>query len=275
MNLHLRIIFILIFLFTVNLLAAQEAVIITDGAMIYQKPDFDSAVIGYMRAGEKAQISSKPVGAFYKIRFKQGVLGYISDVDVNARGGANVKNSPKSLNNKNLRKSFLTKKYFGLLIGSAHFSEVYNKTGKDVAVGENLLFYGVKYTQPIKFLSGPFVFDVEAFYHSGAPQYYNFSGSQAKSGRILIADVEVLYSLFESRSRSFWFYLGGGPAVSYTAFIVETSGSQNDISDVQFGGIFTAGLGIQISSFAIKVEPKYFVFKTGYFGAFGSLQFNF
>jgi hypothetical protein len=69
--------------------------------------------------------------------------------------------------------------------------------------------------------------------------------------------------------------VGGGPALSYTSFLVEYGNSQSDLTEIQFGGVFTGGIGLKVSKIAVKFEPKYFAFKSGYFGIFGSAQLEF
>jgi hypothetical protein len=250
--------------------SAQDAVIVTDGAMIYRQANFDSAVIGYMRAGQKTKISSKTFGAFYRVRFKQGVVGYISDVDVEPQGGRRGR-KPTTPKDRKFSKSFISKRYFGILLSQVHFAETYN----DADVGEDMLFYGLKFTMPMKYLLGPFVLDSELLYHSGAPSYYNSSISSAVSGKVLIFDLEAMFSLYESRNRGFWAYVGAGPAFVYSSFVVTLNNSQQDLSEADFGGVITGGVAVRMSKLAFKFEPKYFVFKSSYFGFLGSLQYEF
>ena len=62
--------------------AAQMAEVIIDGAMVYKQGDFGSPVLGYLRKGKKVKVSNKTYGPFYKVKLRQGVIGYISDIDV-------------------------------------------------------------------------------------------------------------------------------------------------------------------------------------------------
>ena len=106
--------FLLIFLFMLNPLvfAAQEAVVTTDGAMVYRKGNFDSQVIGYLRSGQKVRVSSKIFGgAFYKVQFKQGVLGYIADTDIEVSGKTQAASRTAKKEIKN--KSFIGKSSLG------------------------------------------------------------------------------------------------------------------------------------------------------------------
>lgn len=252
------------------LLAAQNAVVTTDGAMVYRKADFDAQVIGYLRSGQKVRISSKLFGgAFYKVQFKQGVLGFIADTDVEPEGKGRAESRTAKREIKN--KSFIGKRYLGLNVASLNFSEVFNQT----SVSDDLIFFGVKFTTPLKLLSGPFVLDTNFLYHHGYPSYYDEGGVRGESGRVALIDASVMYSLFENTNRSFWMYFGAGPLISYSSFVVEISGSKKDLTEVQFGGVLTAGAAVRFGSLAFKFEPKYFFLETSYFGFLGSLQFEF
>ena len=261
--------------------AAQSATIITDGAMVYKKQDFDSSVVGYMRAGQKVRISSKKFGLFYRIQFKQGILAYISAVDVETEnsGGASSMPTSKKLKTSNSQgcesraRSFISKTYLGVSSGMVNYSEVFNERN----VSESLSFFGLKYTMPMRYLSGPFVLDTNLLYHSGYPSYYNMTSppSRGESGKILIYDLQVMYSLAEGPRRTFWAYIGGGIALNYSSFVVEVNGSKQDLSDVLFGGVISGGIAYQAGKIAIKLEPKYYAMKSNYLAIIGSVQYEF
>lgn len=257
--------------------AAQTATIVTDGAMVYKKNDFDSSVIGYMRAGEKVRISSKKFGPFFRIQFKQGVLGYISDIDVSAGGSGNLPTSKKSNSGSGSReRSFISKKYIGLSYGMVNYSEELSEA--KTVESESLSFFGIKFTMPMKYLSGPFVLDTNLLYHSGYPSYYNMTTpvvSKGHSGKILMSDIQVLYSLSESAQKDFWVYMGGGLAVGYSSFVVEINSSKKDLSDVTVGGVITGGIAYRMNKIAFKIEPKYYAMKSNYFALVGSVQYEF
>ncbi len=260
---------VLLISFPLVIFAAQNAVVTTDGAMVYRKADFDAQVIGYMRSGQKVRISSKVFGgAFYKVQFKQGVLGYIADTDVEPEGRSS--SQPRGSRKDIKSKSFIGKTYLGINIASLNFSEVFNQS----SASDDLIFFGAKFTTPLKFLTGPFVLDSNVLYHQGYPGYYDTTNTRGESGRVAILDANVMYSLFESSGRSFWMYFGAGPLISYSSFVVEINGSKKDLTEVQFGGSITAGAAVRFGSLAFKFEPKYFFLETSYFGFLASLQFE-
>lgn len=271
----------LLFYSTVSF-AAQNASVVTDGAMVYKKSNFDSAVMAYLRVGQKVRISSKKFGEFYRVQFKQGVIGYISDADVETKskdkGAAALPTSKKSKSStssgsEGRARSFISKTHLGLSYSFVNYSEVFNQTDKS----ESLAFIGVKFTAPMRYLSGPFVFDSNLIYHSGYPSYYNMTSpvSQGISGRILLFDTQVLYSLAEAFKRKLWIYMGGGLALNYSSFEVEVVGSKQNLSDITFGGVLTGGVGYQLGRIAVKLEPKYYALKSNYFTILTSIQYEF
>lgn len=256
--------------------AAQNAVVITDGAMVYKKGDFDATVIGYFSVGKKVRISSKKFGPFYRVQFKQGIIGYISDVDVQTASSA--KGMPRSKNlfksgSKGHSQSLLSKRYIGLSAGLLNYTEVFNKKNES----EGVTVYGLKYTVPLKFLSGPFLFDTNVVYHGDTPSYYNRTTPPSKGveGKILVGDLQALYLLAESTKRTFGVYIGAGLAVNYSDFLVEINGSKQTLSDIMFGGVITAGIAYQLKSFVIKLEPKYYAMKSNYTSILGAIQYEF
>lgn len=270
---------ILILIFVLPLSAAQNAMVITDGAMVYKKGDFDAPVIGYLSAGKKVRISSKKFGPFYRIQFKQGVIGYISDIDVDvgAKGLPTSKKSSKGEKSPSRVQSFIGKTYLGVSFAKLNFSEEVSST--KTVESESLGFFGLKLTMPLKVLAGPFVFDTNLLYHNGYPGYYD-EIAKGQSGKILMYDAQILYSLAEGTKRTFWAYVGGGLAFSYSSFVIECTtgtcaGSRQDLSDMLFGGVIGGGFAVQTGKFAIKLEPKYYVMKSNYLAIVGSVQYEF
>ena len=104
------IVFIVVCLLSNSANAARSAEVITDGAMVYEKADFDSTVVGYLQRGQKVRVSNRPKGAFYRVQFSQGVIGYISDVDVKVEGGKSSEQASEDDNKSRKRKKDRNKK---------------------------------------------------------------------------------------------------------------------------------------------------------------------
>ncbi len=104
------IVFMVVCLLSNSANAARSAEVITDGAMVYEKADFDSTVVGYLQRGQKVRVSNRPKGAFYRVQFSQGVIGYISDVDVKVAGGKSSGQASEDDNKSRKRKKDRNKK---------------------------------------------------------------------------------------------------------------------------------------------------------------------
>ena len=76
------------------------AKVINDGALVYKAADFDAPVLGHLRAGGTYQISVKTIGAFYQIKVRDNLFGYVSDVDVKPIGSDSGKKTAKAAHPK-------------------------------------------------------------------------------------------------------------------------------------------------------------------------------
>ena len=67
--------------------AAQVGQVIVDDASVYEYPQFASKTISKLQKGQGVQVSNLPTEGFYKVRLKNGDLGWISGNDVLVGGG--------------------------------------------------------------------------------------------------------------------------------------------------------------------------------------------
>jgi|GEM_PF-5233733 len=71
--------------------AVQKAKIISPDVEIYANSDFDSEVISSVGAGETYFISDKTYGPFYRIKLKDGKIGYVVDYELDIEGKGRFK----------------------------------------------------------------------------------------------------------------------------------------------------------------------------------------
>lgn len=71
--------------------AAQKAKIVSPEVEVYADFDFDSDIISLVREGESYQISDKTYGPFYRIKLKNGKVGYIVDYELDIEGKGRFK----------------------------------------------------------------------------------------------------------------------------------------------------------------------------------------
>lgn len=255
--------------------AAQDAVVVTDGSMVYKKADFDAPVLSYLNTGRKIRVSSKKFGPFYRVRLSQGTTGYISDVDVQIQGAGGKKASSKSAVTKSAKrkgpKNLMQSFYIGPGFGYLQFKEVISK----VEYADSVFLYGAKMTFPLKLLDGPFLLDIEALFNLTPPAYYNKVSSTAPTGFIMIADASANFVITQYHERAGVFYVGVGPLISWTKALVEISGSKQDLQEMRLGGVGTLGTGYHFGDFAVQLGARYFFEKTSYMGFTGALQYGF
>ena len=255
--------------------AAQNAMVQTDSAIVYQKANFDSKVLGYLRAGRKMKISNgKFNGAFYRVRLKQGLIGYISDVDVMTEAAAKKAEAenpqvPKETKPKR-PKHILETTYLGPVVGMTGFAEIINKQEfKDT----DYITYGGKWTFPFHGFDGTFFMDVNLVGSFSAPKYYQTISQSGASGYMCLLGSVLNFQLFDFAERRGMFYLGGGPLLTFSSFLVEVNGSKLQLDELRAGGLFQLGLAFDLGGSVFKLEPKFYVEKASYNGVDIAFQF--
>ncbi len=267
----------LFFFFSTQVFAAQKGSVVTEGAIVYKGPSFDAPILGYFSAGKKVSLSNKLFGAFYKVRFKQGIIGYISDIDVrpdNAKAGSDF--FPGSENEeKNKDRPFF---------GSTHIGITYAMIGFEDTVGgftdnSQTSFIGGVLTTPFTFLDGSTLLSVNVLYSLEVPQFYSKISKNAPEGFVIIGDISLLYPLASFLDRKLTAFVGAGLGLAYTDvdLVQEIGGSPKLVptSSAKIGGVFSGGLVYKFSSFALRFEPKYYYEENAYLGITSSLSFQF
>lgn len=254
--------------------AAVLATVSVDGAMVYNRPDFDSKVIAYLHKGSKVTVSQKVFGAFRKVLVRKGLVGYISEVDVNAKGpGASSSHaSPHDKKAKNkrprprLHRPVADTRWIGALLGYVNYREQI-AGGKPAA---NLMTYGLKLTGPNILLRGPYLMDLNLAVHAGAPKYYEQGADVTPSGFLVMIDTPLLFPVGDSRDSMA--YLGIGPLLTYSAFDVILQGQNFHLEEMKLGLSLLVGYGYRIGDAIARLEAKYFIEKTQYVGVQFGLQ---
>lgn len=77
--------------FSLSALAVQKATIVSSEVDIYSQSDFDSEIIATVHEGETYSISDKTYGPFYRIKLKNGKIGYIVDYELDIEGKGRIK----------------------------------------------------------------------------------------------------------------------------------------------------------------------------------------
>lgn len=268
----------MIFFFSVQVLAAQKGSVVTEGAIVYKGPSFDAPILGYFSAGKKVSLSNKLFGAFYKVRFNQGVIGYISDIDVrpdNAKAGADSFFPGSNNEEKDKDRPFF---------GSTHIGLTYAMVGFEDTVGgftgnSQTNFIGGVLTTPFSFFDGSTLLSMNVLYSLEVPQFYSKISQNAPEGFVILGDVSLLYPIASFLNRKLTAFVGAGLAFGYTDvdLVQEIGGGPKlvPVASAKVGGVFAGGLVYKFSSFALRFEPKYYYEENAYLGITSSLSFQF
>lgn len=258
----------------------QLGKVIHSGALVYKNSDFDASVIAKLAAGKTYLISNQIIGAFYKIKIKDGVYGYIADTDirpVTAESEKKLKNINGKKNKASVLKSkkqkaFEFQKYRGLQISQIAFKE----DTMSVDPKENLTFFGFRVSGPDVLVEGSYV-DSTIQLHLGAPQYYEKATKKSADGLILLMDFK--WQTVFPQGKNTMLYFGFGPMLKYSQFrtALNVSGKEEayDLVDMSVGAALDLGLTQRFEQFALRGEILYYWEKTQYSGLAVSAQLPF
>ena len=253
-----------------------NSIVVVDGAMVYRTPSFDGEVIGYFGQATKVVLTKKRFGPFYRVRFKQGVWGYISDVDV--RGPEDFEPKSGSLgetkqdNSNSFRGKFpFTSFAVGGGLAYLQYREILSRT----SYTSGLLAYGLKFNAPLSFLGGPFFLDLTALSSAVAPDYYKTIASGPIQAQTSIVSLQMMYTLGSIANRTFWYHFGVGPAFIYGRYAFDSPNGRIDAEESRLGASFTLGLSYMWKAILLKLEPSFVVERTQFPMVMFSTQYAF
>ena len=275
------------------------AVVKSDSALIYSKPDFDADVLGTLNAGQHVRVSKGTTGSvvkFHKVR-AGSIVGYVAESDVAVEGetkrreaksdngpsktkaSSASKNKTKTNNKKKSKESkkrnedkekfpMLFSRFVGVMVGQVGFKE--GISGVDAT--DNFLVYGLKVTGPDVLLDGP-IMDLNVALHFGAPSYYNSLSTTKPTGFVLLTDGLFLLPFIQAQDQMVYF--GAGPLLVLSNFKVTNGGAPQDLTALNLGVSFSVGAGLRFDKVALRLEGKYYIEKQSYRGLQLSLQSQF
>lgn len=264
--------------------SGQKAKVVNHGALVYKSPSFDSKVIARLQENKTYLISYKLFsGAFYKIKVRDGLLGYIADTDVSvaAKKTRTSKNSEASESSEKSRddsepakkeRAFEFQKYRGFEFARINYRE--DTMGLKPTQGMN--FFGFKLSGPNVAMEGSYT-DANFLFAFQAPSYYEQATGNAANGFVMIID-----SVFETalpQGKNTLLYYGFGPFLKYSKFdvalTVNGKSEAYELVDMGLGAVFNLGLAQRVGSVALRTELQYYWEKMQYMGLGISLQFPF
>ncbi len=271
--------------------ATQSAVVKTDGAMIYKKNDFDSAIVDYLSQGAKINVSQKTFGAFYKVYTGSKVVGYISDVDITPESGTakssrrdgDEENASKK-KEKDLEKEKAEKErveqpiYLTQYVGPTFNLINYRGKVSDQDISTQLRFYGLKISGPDILIKGPTLMDISLAVAPGVPStIMELAGTNSLSrGITFLLETDMMWPFKAFFSGMIYWGLGIQLLYMDYDFIYNTS-QHLKINETQFGGHAALGLAYRIKRLGFRVEPRFYMDtrQSVSSGFHGSLQYGF
>lgn len=271
---------------------SQKGTVVVEQAQIYRDADFDAPIVGTVRKGQIFDISKYPIGPFYKIRLKPGVLGWVSDVDIRptsqvavpvtpqaapSQPPANatveppskqpeVKPKPRQRTKEEeeelkemAHKPFLVRRYRGLALEMINWTE--NTMG--ATRSENMNFYGINWSGYNTAMSGEIYTDSSILFALSPPKYYEALTQNAAGGWILKMNFAFLTP--SPQSPYYMLFYGFGPTFTYSHFDVALTESGKKVSysldDMSVGIFFNVGLAFKIGSLSPRLAFKYYIEK--------------
>ncbi len=255
-------------------LPPQKGQIQVQEALIYAKPDFDSAIIAQLKGGEVFDISRNLFGAFYRIRIKDKRIGYVPDIDIKVLTTKAAAEQIKTKNRIAPPKNIKEQRFRGLSVMSIAFRE----DTLEQKSTEALTFYGAEFIGPDLLEKGDYPLDIHFRISPKPPGYYQTMTGYGANGFVVVADV-LLNISWQSRSAVIANF-GFGPLLKYSKFDValqNASGQRSSYSleDIMLGVSLKAGLTLRIQPAAVHFEAQYFWEKQQYMGYGVSFLWNF
>ena len=278
---QISIVFITLFslTFVIDSEAAQDANVVTDGAIVYKTANFDSAVLGYLRAGEVVRISNKTIGAFYRVKFDKRI-GYISDVDVKpvtspnstSEDQANQNEVPTNQTKPEVRRqrpskksidAHLTKISYGGITASYFLNRNYIVDNMD-----RFPTYGLKFNFASQLFASSQVWDITTHFTLTPPRGY-------QNNLTIFLDIQVLFLLDAIMGKNGFLFIGLGPTVNRWSLKKEDPTGMDGgatQSKLNFGGVVSLQLGLHTQSLVFRIEPRYYIGKRSSLAISVSLQ---
>lgn len=253
-----------------------KGAIYNDGAAVYQKPDFDSAVVDYLDVNTPVHIARKPVqglggmGLFHVIRYGKK-QGYVADTDVRVSKESVQVDQPRK-NKKSPSKMWEQEEqdalgdsplYFRRYLGGALSMVGFAEKFSGRRMSDDLLFYGMRMMGPGTLFDGP-PLDFNFWFTLDKPGYYRKFASGDSTGFMLFGDVAFMLPLVDSK---YWLATYGlGIMWAYSSYRIPVKGDTFDAQEFKVGFDVTAGVGRKIGKYMLRGDVKYFIERQQYFG---------
>lgn len=286
--------------------SGQNAMVVVDGAAVYESANFDSPVMDYLDRGKNVFVSRKlykgagGLGAFYKMRVRKGVFGYITDVDVQVSGKAaradNRRPAPKDEDEDEQVDPndptqiqpdiedatpqepsgsgvgiYLTR-YLGASVAQYTYAEEIAKK----SISGALTAFGIKMTGPGDMFGG-LPLDLEINVSTALPNEFT-KHYQSASGFMLLGHAMAVLPAMETKR--FMIYYGLGIASRYSRFDIVLKDNANkkalDSQELSIGAAGELGAAYAFSSrYILRGDVRYYLEAESYPGFAAAFQVKF
>ena len=282
----LSVFFLLSFTFGDIAWAVKKAQAAEPGVEIYLKNDFDSEVLTLINPGVIYPISDKPLGAFYKIKLKDGRIGYVADTQLDIVGEGKFQPKPfvddeeqdriaeskkSAEKNKNKKSKIKAKSddeqdedpegeeklsFDSVVIQMINYHE---DTMGDVQIGD-LFAIGYRKWPELYDYSSSLTWDISLAL--AAPSYYKNKTGHEASGLGLWSGFQIMnISPFGSQLTVNY---GAGPFIKYTQFNTQTNTRSYSLQDMTVGVSLEAGLIFHFNPISFNLGLRYYWDKNPY-----------
>ena len=266
----------------------QRALVSVEKSNVYEKPSFDSPVIGSVKYGSKILVTTKiykgvgGFGAFYRTKLKNKKIGYITDIEIipeyiiignKLRPNEEYKEFGLKEKTKHLEDIYLSR-YLG---GSASWVSLTEKWGKKTFT-KFVPFFGLRLTGP-KFISEQFPWDLEILVNPFLPKYYKEIVLKEDEGEIINSSgfhvqSSLLFNLPLSQTIFRLIYAGLGPTFFFRNITLETSENNSyELKKLRLGATLQFGLAYRVyERYLFRIEGRYHWESSRYISAGLSFQ---
>lgn len=270
--------------------------VVTDGAAVYSKPDFDSPVQDYLGYQTVASVSRRPyagnggMGLFHRIKYGNK-LGYIPDTDIKvskkevaaekaSEGGKKKSGGSMAFDDEEMKMGpgknpiYMTR-YLGGAVSRVYFTEKFSSH----KLSDQMVMYGLRMTGPGTLFDGP-PLDFNFWFSVQKPQYYKvLTGNQDVSGFLLFGDVQAMFPVIDVDNTIINF--GMGLMYVFTHYNVPVRSNATgktanfDSQEFRMGFDVAAGAGHRFGRYLLRGDMKYYIEKTSYVGYLASFQMEY
>lgn len=271
-------------LFVTPIYAQVRGVVVSENAIAYEAPSFDSKMIGSVKLGAQFLMSEKLYGgAFYKVQVQKGRFAYVADTDIrplDSKGEPipleSTTKKPKKtevapVTQEESKKPNKPQLPFAFTqYGGVSIQQVGYKEGTMGATPTaNLNFVGIKLTGPDLVVEGMFVTEMNFNFYLNAPDYYSSATNRPASGHIMLADFQFM--TVGPRGPDVLTFYGFGPLLRWSKYNLQLDYGAGDFrsyqaEDLALGAIFSLGGALRLGPMALRGELRYHWEQKQYFG---------